>query len=55
MKPSWKPRPAQVLNPNKQYVICSNCGLFIESHLIAHHYKFCAMTTPPSDQPYRND
>jgi hypothetical protein len=55
-KSPWKPKGAlKPLDPNKRYVMCSNCGLAIEERYIMNHYKFCAMTTPPSDQPYRGD
>jgi hypothetical protein len=34
---------------------CPNCGKTMYPFLSLHHYKFCAMTTPPDKQPGRKD
>jgi hypothetical protein len=47
----FKPEP---INPDKRYVRCANCGKAIPEKLILNHYKFCAIATPPSEQPFRD-
>ncbi len=34
--------------------LCPNCGEEMPEYLSLKHYMFCAISTPPQNQPFRN-